>query len=425
MTHQTLTSPIEYGPFKEETMLSAGLDYYKPTMSQFQHEYQPDAEVTFTFKNRGNQRLADYVAAEDLQDRLETIRQNGFAQEEIEYFRSLHSAKGERMFADEYLDYLQHNSLPEITVRHDRSTDDLAIESTGKWPLVTFWETIVMSQVSEMYFENCVSAQGLDIFDVYAEGDHRLSEKIAYLQANPDVKLADFGTRRRFSLRWQRHVDERLKNECPENFVGTSCVALAKELGLKAIGTFAHENPMVYAAIADAKGEDIRASHGKMLDDWYDFYGDELAIALSDTFGTDFFFEDFTLERAEKYQATRQDSGDPIKYGEKVLKFYTNMGLNPLDKSITFSDGLHLPDSVDNIKQEFKDQINKNFGVGTDLSNDLGLKAINQVMKATHVYVPEVNKGADTVKLSDDSSKHTGNNELVERYQQIFAVKEQ
>lgn len=422
---ETLTHPpVPCGPLLEETRLSGGLDYYKPTMSQLQFEKHADAEVTFTFKNRGDHRLVDYVTVEKLQSRLDQLQANGWTQEEIDYFRSLQTVDGQPMFSDEYLAYLEDNGLPPVEVRIDEETDDLAIETSGKWPLVTFWETVVMSDVNELYFEEFIRSNGLDIFEVYDEGDRRLSDKIALLQSNPDIKFADFGTRRHFSLRWQKHVVERLKSECPENFAGTSNVALAHGLEVKPIGTFAHEVPMVYAGIADATGEDIRTSQGRFLDDWYERYGDGLAIALTDTFGTDAFFNDFNPDQAVKYRGTRQDSGDPIEYGEKVIEFYENLGINPTSKTIVFSDGLDIQTIID-IHDHFKGRINAMFGWGTTLTNDLGIKALNIVMKATHVKLPETGQEADLVKLSDDQGKHTGPADLVKQYQDVhFATKE-
>lgn len=411
---------VEYGPMLEETMLSAGLDYYKPTMSQFVYEMEPDAEVTFTFKNRGEQRLLDYVGVEEVTERLECIRERGFSRAELEYFAGITNAADERMFGDEYLEHLASTPLPEVQV--DIKDDDLDITCTGDWAMTTFWETIVMSEVNEAYFENMVRAKGIDLLELYEEGDQRLSEKIAYLQAHPDIKVAEFGTRRRFSLRWQRHVVDRMRQECPDNLVGTSNVALAYTMGLKPVGTFAHELPMGYAGLADAREQDIRASHGRLLDDWYDFYGDELAIALSDTFGSDFFFEDFTPERSAKYRGTRHDSGDPVAYGEKAVAHYEACGIDPTDKTVLFSDSLDIP-KAGYLEETFEDQTNTPFGIGTNLTNDLGVKALNVVMKLTHVKDPGVGREADTVKLSDDPGKHTGPTDKVELYKQIFATK--
>lgn len=416
---ETLTSPLPYGPELEQAYITAGLDYYKPTMSQFILEVEPDAEATFTFKNRGEQRLLDYVNPTELASRFERIRQRGFNTQELAYFATITNAEGRRMFSDDYLKHIAETPLPAVDIKI--VNDDLAISATGEWAMTTFWETIVMSEVNEAYFENFVRKNGIDIFALYEEGDRLLSEKIAYLQAHPDIKIAEFGTRRRFSLRWQKHVIERLRAECPDNLLGTSNVAFANTLGLKPIGTFAHELPMGYAGLADARGDNIRESHGRMLDDWYDFYGDELAIALSDTFGTDFFLEDFTPERSAKYRGVRQDSGDPIAFGEKLINHYGQLGIEPKTKLALFSDGLNI-EKIDDIHGTFADQIKDPYGIGTDLTNDLGLKALNVVMKLTHIKDAQTGVETDTVKLSDDEGKHTGPPEKVAEYQLIFNV---
>lgn len=405
-------STLAYGPLVEAEYISSGLDYYKPTMSQFAYEYERDAEVTFTFKNRGSQLLKEYIDPDQLQSRLDGIAERGFSRVELEDLSKITNSKGEPMFSSSYIDYLAKNKLPPVVINSD---EDLDISTTGPWPLVSFWETVVMSEVNEEYFEGYVRSNGIDTESLYKEGDHRLSEKIAYLQDHPGVKIAEFGTRRRFSLRWQKHVVERLKNECPNNLVGTSNVALASNEGLKLIGTHAHELPMVYAGLAEARGKSIRASHGHMLDDWYDMYGDELSIALSDTFGSDFFFSDFGLDRAVKWRGTRQDSGDPIKYGEKDISFYKRLAIDPLTKTIVFSDSLNIP-KAGRIHEHFEGRINHMFGIGTDLTNDLGIKALSVVMKATSVDEVE------TVKNPDDPGKGTGSLRQRRRYQHEFST---
>lgn len=410
---ETLTCPMPYGPLQEEVGLSGGLDQYKLTMSQFQYEKLPDAEVTFTLKNRGKQRLADYVDPASLQRRFDFLRQRGWSQEELDYFRTIPTPSGENLVTDEYVDYLATDLLPDISVSIDNETNDLAIEATGPWPLVTFWETIVMSEVNEAYFENYVRTNNIDIFELYDEGARRLQEKIAILQANPDIKFVNFGTRRHFSLRWHRYVDEQLKQYCPENFMGTSNLATARELGLTPSGTFAHEMPMVYCGVADASDADIRAAHGIFLDEWQARYPD-YDVALTDTYTTDFFFADFTEEQANKYRKLRQDSGDPIEFGEKAIAFYESLGIDPATRTIVFSDGLDI-DAIIALHENFKGRINTVYGWGTTLTNDLGLPPLNIVMKATHVRLRD-GREADLVKLSDDQGKETGPKDLVEKY---------
>lgn len=413
-------SVVPYGPLLEETMLSSGLDYYKPTMSQVQHEQYPDAEVTFTFKNRNNENLTQYVNPATLNHRLEAIRERGWSETELGYFASLQNGKGERMFSDSFVNYLRNNELPPVQVGTDPETNDLAITTTGEAPLVTFWETVVMSEVNELYFESVVQQEGLDLFAVYEEGDRRLQEKIAILQANPDIHFSDFGTRRHFSRRWQSYVLDQLREKCPDNFMGTSNVGFAITKDVKAIGTFAHEMPMVYAGLADATGHSIRDSHNRMLQDWYGQYDQDLSIALTDTFGSDFFFEDFTAEQAQQWRGLRHDSGDPFEFGEKALAFYEANNVDPTTKTIVFSDGLDMQTIVE-LHNYFKGRVNVVFGWGTTLTNDLGLPALNIVMKATHVKTVGGDE-ADLVKLSDNVGKHTGPQAKVDQYEQEFAV---
>jgi nicotinate phosphoribosyltransferase len=409
---------VEYGPLPEAGCLSGGLDYYKPTMSQVLEEREPGAEDTLTFKNRGKERIADYVTVDGLQARFDDIRSRGWQPAELDYLASLRSSRNERVFDDDYLEYLLRAELPPVKVAYDDGLEDIAIETNGPAAMASFWETVAMSEVNEAYFEGYIRAHDIDLMEVYDEGDRRLSEKIAILQAHPDIKFADFGTRRRFSLRWQRHVLERLIDECPDNLLGTSNVALAHSLDQRPIGTFAHEMPMIYAGLADARGENIRASHYRMLEDWYDRYGEDLSTVLPDTFGTDFFFTDFTQEQAEKWRGLRHDSGDPVAFGERAIEFYEARGIDPATKTIVFSDGLDI-DAIVALNEHFKGKINTIFGWGTTLTNDLGIKPLNIVMKATHVRTAD-GREADTVKLSDDPGKHTGPAEKIKEYEHEF-----
>lgn len=401
-----------------ENRITDGLDYYKLTMSQFIYNKEPAAIGTFTFKNRGEQRLADYIDVNGLQAKLQEVKDQGFSQAELNYIASLNTDNGQPLFSNEFIDFIAAIDLPEVDVVFDEESDDIAISTTGNWAAVTFWETIVMSEVNEMYFANKLQANGIQLEDAYREGDLRLSEKITALQQNPDIKIVEFGTRRRFSREWQKHVISRLATECPNNLVGTSNIAFAHEYGLKPIGTFAHELPMGYAGLADARDDSLQASHGKMLDDWYSFYGDELAIALSDTFGSDFFFDDFTKERSTNYRATRHDSGDPFVYADKTIEHYKNQEIDTSDKAILFSDGLTI-DLVRRLHEYTKNRINDAYGIGTNLTNDLGQTALNIVMKLTEIG-DSAQCMVDTVKLSDDPGKHTGPEDKVMQYQQSF-----
>lgn len=401
------TAPINYGPTQGEGTLSSGLDFYKPTMSQVCFEKHPKTEVAFTFKNRDKSKLAKYINVSELKTRLDTHK-SGWDTDEVDRLGSLTHQDGKAVFSADYLEYLADASLPKVNVSVDKD-GDIAVNSTGEWPLVTFWETVVMSEVNELYFKNMIQQEELDIFDLYDEGNRRLDKKIQLLRSRPDIKFADFGTRRRFSYMWQNHVIGRLLEECPENIVGTSNVYLANKFDIAPVGTFAHEMPMVYAGLADKEGRNPLDGHNEMLRDWVEAYGENLSVALTDTFGSEYFFTDFTPEQGEHWKSLRHDSGDPTTFGNMVINFYKQNKINPLEKTIVFSDGLDI-ETIVALADTFKDRIGVVFGWGTTLTNDLGLKTNNVVMKATMA------DGFRTVKLSDDADKHTGPADKINQY---------
>lgn len=395
---------------KPERHLSDGLDYYKLTMGQVALEKFPEAEVTFTMKNRaGDFPLSQYIDIDVLNARFEEIIAQGFTAEEIAYFAGLKAQDGEARFDEAYLDFLADIQLPHVNVQLNPETNELDITSTGQWANVSLLETVVMSEVNEQYYANLMQAQGLNVEEVWAEGDRRLDEKIAILKNRPDIKFSDFGTRRRFSANWHDHTIGRLANELPDNFVGTSNPWFAYKYDIAPIGTYAHEMPMVYAAMADKEGKNPLVGHTEMMTDWYERYGDDLSIALTDTFTSEFFFADFTKEQAEKWHGLRHDSGDPIEFGERAIEFYKENGVDPTTKTIVFSDGLDI-ETIVRLADHFDGKVKLMFGWGTTLMNDLGLRANNFVMKATNA------NGYDTVKLSDNEGKHTGPTIQVDRY---------
>lgn len=391
------------------TYLSQGLDYYKATMSQVEFEHHPTAEVTFQLKNRAKNLLSEFVTPAQLTERLEELR-HGWTPEELAYLAGLQNQDGDAQFTEAYLDYLADAQLPAVDVHLDEH-GDITARTTGEWPLVTFWETVVMSELNELYFDAKLKTEGSSLEALYEEGNRRLSQKIETLKNRPDIKFADFGTRRRFSYGWHKHVVERLATELPDNFVGTSNIYLAHELALRPIGTYAHELPMVYAAMADKEGRNPLEGHNEMLRDWEKTYRGDLSTALTDTFTSDYFFVDFQHDQAESWKGLRHDSGDPIDFGERVIDFYKEHDIDPMTKTIVFSDGLDI-ETIIELADHFAGRVNVLFGWGTTLTNDLGLITNNIVMKAVEV------DGIKTVKLSDNEGKHTGDEATIERYQQ-------
>jgi nicotinate phosphoribosyltransferase len=390
--------------------LSAGLDYYKLTMSQLQYQRFPQAEVTFALINRSAVRLATYVDVASLQAQLDAVRAQGFTAAECAYMASLRRSDGRPVFAPTYLAMLATARLPAVQVR--LGATDLQVETQGSWPLVTFWETVVMALINEAYFRGWLAAHPQRAAEVWQIGEARLADIVARVRTIPDLRIVDFGTRRRFGWAWHRHVITTLQAELPQQLIGTSNVALAAELGLRPIGTFAHEMPMVYAALAEKQGRNVRASHQDFLHDWYDLYGSDLSIALTDTFGSGFFFDTFTVEQARAWRGFRHDSGDPIAFGEQAIAWYQRHDIDPRSKSIVFSDSLTL-DTIVQLHRHFAGRIGVLFGWGTRLTNDVGLTPLNIVMKAVAV------DGIATVKLSDHVGKHTGPSDKIAEYQRL------
>jgi nicotinate phosphoribosyltransferase len=355
----------------------------------------------FVFKNFKDTKLG--VITISAMQQLQEVQKLKFQTEEIEYLRSL------KLFSEDYLKFLSELKLPDVDVNR---TDDgeLSVQIKCLWKEGIYWETIILSIINELHFE---ASKYLPDIKPFKTGENKLSEKIEILKQNPQVKFTDFGTRRRFSFEWHEHVLDRLVKECPEQLLGTSNAYFAYKFGIKPIGTMAHECFMGGSRLFGDYDIDILNSHNRILDMWYEMYGYGLSIALTDTYGSDYTFNTFGKERAEKWKGLRQDSGDPFEFARKQIKMYESYGIDPKTKYFVPSDGLTLPIIIDLFK-EFGDKINVSPGWGTSLTNDCGVKPLSIVIKVTEV------NGKGTVKLSDNISKATGKKEDIERFKRIF-----
>lgn len=386
------------------------LDFYKLTMLQVVWKYFRDVKVKYAFKNRTKKvALANFIKEEDLRAELEHARGLHFKSDEIKYLRtSIHTKD---IFSDDFLDFLKDLRLCDFQIENDGANYKIEVE--GSWPEAILWETMILGIVNELYYRFLIRDGKYNLMNVFGEGDKRLNQKAGLLKEYPRIRFSDFGTRRRFSGLWQRHVVERLAKELPEQFMGTSNVLLAKELGLRPIGTFAHEMYMIFSGIFSASDEEIKSSHNKALQIWWNEYGEKLSIALTDTYGTKFFFDDFTDEQIRLWKGLRQDSGDPFEFGENAVAFYESKGIDPWTKVIVFSDGLDV-ETIVALYERFAGRIQVMFGWGTNLCNDLGFEALSLVVKAVKA------NGFSLVKLSDNLAKATGEPEQVERFKKIF-----
>jgi nicotinate phosphoribosyltransferase len=380
-------------------------DLYKFTMMQVVLHHFPGAMVEYRFKCRT--RDVDLVphAAEILRQ-IRHLCSLRFRGEEIDYLRGLRFMKGD------FVDLLRLFQLDEgyIDVAHAPVSGGLDITIRGPWLHTIMFEVPVLAIISEIY------SRAHHPSPDYAEGMRRLEQKIGIINAYPDpeFKISDFGTRRRFSREWQRTVVQTLKERMSGRFVGTSNVWLAKEQGLLPLGTMAHE----YLQACQAVGPRLRDSQKFAFDMWAKEYRGDLGIALTDICGVDAFLRDFDLFFCKLFDGVRHDSGDPFEWGEKLLAHYAGMRVDARTKSLVFSDSLNIPLCVQ-LYQRFHSRCKPAFGMGTNLTNDLGYRPLQVVIKMTRCNGQPVAKISDTPEKTMDYDPS-----YVAYLRQVFQVSE-
>lgn len=393
------------------------LDFYKLTMGQLVFYLYALVPVKYAFKNRTKKvSVPKFVKKSDLERELDHVIRLPLTDEEINYLRNL-KIFGIRIFQESFLEFLRNLILSPYSLK--KAGSEYQLEFSGPWALAIYWETLALSIINELYYralmKKMTEKEKLELFE---RGRARLEAKIEILLKHPWITFTDFGTRRRFARWWQEEVVATLAERLPKTqFLGTSNVYLAMKYNLTPIGTLAHEMFMVMSGVMHDDDDFIRASHNQVLKDWADFYQPVLLTALTDTYGTKFFFKDMTAEQARLWKALRQDSGDPIAFGEKAIQFYCTHGIDPKEKLLVFSDGLDI-NAILKIANHFKDRINVTFGWGTNLTNDLGLGALSLIVKAVESC------GYGTVKFSDNLAKATGKPEDIEKFKRIFGYTE-
>jgi nicotinate phosphoribosyltransferase len=388
------------------------LDFYKFTMGQLVFLRYPEVPVTYALINRTRRvRLAETVDPNELREELDHVRSLRFNHSELHYLRGTNEY-GDRMFQEDYLDFLRDLRLPEYEL--EEVDGSFRLNFRGNWSEAIYWETLALSVVNELYNRSLMKPMSRFEKDlVLSRGRLRLAEKIRVLRGRPEIRFVDFGTRRRFSRDWQHYVDRTLAEEMPAQFLGTSSTESAMLHGLVPMGTSAHELYMVMSGIMHESDDLIRASHSRVVKDWWDLYGWGLSVAVTDTYGSEFFFRDMEPEQARAWKGLRHDSGDPFEFGERAIRFYEDLGIDPREKLIIFSDGLDL-DLILELSDRFQERVNLSFGWGTNLTNDLGFDPVSIVVKAVEA------NGHRTVKLSDNLAKATGTEEDIRRFKRIF-----
>ena len=370
-------------------------DLYKFTMQNAVIKHFPRAKVRYDFINRGKTEFPDGFA-ERLRKEIRKTEHLKLTQDEKKYLTNT------CYYLDPtYLDFLCGYRYDSGEVGVIQKGGDLQISIEGYWYRTILWEVPLMSMISELYFE---------MTGKKAEPENKIIDTVRrkitrYKMLG--VKVADFGTRRRYSFENHDRIVNELKNYGGKSFTGSSNVYLAFKYNLSPIGTHAHEWFMFHAAKYGYK-----ITNKTALEKWVQTYRGDLGIALSDTFTTDVFFQAFDTKFAKLFDGVRQDSGDPLVFADKTIAHYKKLRIDPLSKSIVFSDGLN-PDEVERIEKHCRGKIKTAYGIGTNFTNDVGVKPLNIVIKITQAK-PEGQNWIPTVKLSDTQGKHTGDVSAVE-----------
>ncbi len=361
-------------------------DLYKFTMMQVVLHHFPAAQVEYRFRCRTpNVDLGPHL--DDVRSELEALCTLRFREEELAYLRGL------RFMKSDFVDFLALFQFNEKYLKIGKTEEQGGIDIVirGPWLHTILFEIPVLAIVSEVYFRNTQPKADL------AEGRRRLQAKIDLVRkadAELEFKISDFGTRRRFSRDWQEEILRTLKREVPEYLAGTSNVWFAMRNNLTPLGTMAHE----YVQACQALGPRLRDSQKFAFDKWAQEYRGDLGITVSDTYGLEAFLRDFDMYFCKLFDGARHDSGDPIEWGERLIAHYKRNRVDPRTKQLIFSDQLDLPLAL-KIARQFHGRAITAFGIGTNLTNDVGFEPINIVIKMTEC------NGQPVAKVSDSPGK--------------------
>ncbi|ENU4317115.1 nicotinate phosphoribosyltransferase [Acinetobacter baumannii] len=388
-------------------------DLYKFTMLQVVLHKFPQTHSVYHFRCRN---LEDTVyplvdILDDLNEQLDHLCNLKYKEDELQYLRKL------RFIKSDFVDYLELFQLKRRFIHASIDEEGrLDIRIEGPMVQAMMFEIFVLAIVNELYFSR------IKTDEVWAEGERRLQAKLELIQQyeksqqpnDPPFLVSDFGTRRRYSFEWQKHVVAAFHNSVPNVFRGTSNVLLAKELNITPIGTMAHEFLQAFQAL-DVRLRDFQKA---ALETWVQEYRGDLGIALTDVVGMDAFLRDFDLYFAKLFDGLRHDSGDPYEWGDKAYAHYRKLKIDTKTKMLTFSDGLNLPKAWE-LHQYFKDRFQVSFGIGTNLTNDMGQTPLNIVLKLVEC------NGQSVAKISDSPGKTMTDNDTFLAYlRQVFQIEE-
>jgi nicotinate phosphoribosyltransferase len=397
-------------------------DFYKLLMLQMIRGLYPDVRATFSLVNRTRRvRLAEEIDEGELREQLDHARSVRLTKKELIWLAGNTFYGRRQIFDPDFLAWFAEFQLPEYEL--SRRDGQFELHFHGAWMHTSMWEIPALAIISELRSRAVMKDMGRFALDVlYARAKAKLWDKVERLKPLAGLRISDFGTRRRHSFLWQRWCVEALKEGLGEAFSGTSNVLLAMDGDLEAIGTNAHELPMVLAALAEGD-EALREAPYRVLEDWRRYYAGNLLVVLPDTFGTTAFLRGAPDWVAE-WTGFRPDSMPPIEGGEQVIAWWKSKGEDPREKLLVFSDALDV-DTIISAYRHFEGRVRMSFGWGTNLTNDFrgcapermdGLEAISLVCKVTQA------DGRPAVKLSDNPAKAIGEPAEIERYLRVFGT---
>ena len=403
-------------------------DFYKLLMCQSVFRNKRDTQVTFSLINRSKKiRLAELIDEGELREQLDHVRSLSLSRGESTWLRGNTFYGKRQMFRPDFMEWFEALRLPPYHLEKVDGQYELTFE--GSWPEVMLWEIPALAILMELRSRAVLKDMGrFELQVLYAQGMSRVWEKIKCLRGVEGLRIADFGTRRRHGFLWQDWCVQAMVEGLGEAsrggaFTGTSNCLIAMRRDLEAVGTNAHELPMVYAALAESD-EELRQAPYKVLADWHEEHDGNLRIMLPDTYGTKGFLEG-APDWLAGWTGIRIDSGDPARGAETAIAWWKSRGEDPREKLVIFSDGLDVEEIL-KLHAQFKGRVKVSFGWGTLLTNDFRGLAEDDALAPFSLVCKAISaEGRPTVKLSDNPAKAMGPADQIARYKRVFGLGDQ
>jgi nicotinate phosphoribosyltransferase len=398
-------------------------DFYKLLMCQSIFRNKPETQVTFSLINRSKHiPLAKLIDEGELREQLDHIRSLSLSRGESTWLRGNTFYGKRQMFRPDFMEWFENLRLPPYHL--ERKGDQYELTFEGKWHEVMLWEIPALAVLMELRGRSVLDKmEKFELQVLYARAMTRVWEKVEALRQVPDLSIADFGTRRRHSYLWQDWCVQAMNEGLGAKFTGTSNCKIAMKRELEAIGTNAHELPMVYAALAEDDAALFQAPY-KVLEDWHEEHEGNLRIILPDTYGTQGFLDN-APDWLTGWTGIRIDSGDPATAAQQAIDWWKSRGEDPRTKRVIFSDGLDVA-KIKELHAQFAGKTAISFGWGTLLTNDFrGLVPDDALAPFSLVCKAVSANGRPTVKLSDNPNKAMGPAEEIERYKRVFHIGDQ